>query len=148
MFWSNHQKILILPHQWTVNRDGLAIWVFWHCLFDRSDKPNINAQLNNLIGEAGSLSYNGNGSFTFYVDVLFIYRCQDFYWTWLYIWVARRVSYRKQELLTLLEHMSSPPVFFMGSVLLIFLVFVLSYYLSLHFEFRVVMYVILSNQFV
>jgi len=72
---------LILPHQWTVNRDGLAIWVFWHCLFDRSDKPNINAQLNNLIGEAGSLSYNGNGSFTFYVDVLFIYRCQDFYWT-------------------------------------------------------------------
>jgi hypothetical protein len=30
----------------------------------------------------------------------FLYHCQDFYRTWLYIWVTWRVSYRKQELLT------------------------------------------------
>jgi hypothetical protein len=29
----------------------------------------------------------------------------------LYIWVTRRVSYKKQELLTLHEHLSSPPAF-------------------------------------
>jgi hypothetical protein len=38
---------------------------------------------------------------------------------WLYIWVTQRMSYKKQELLTLRDHLSSPP----GSVLLIFLVF-------------------------
>jgi hypothetical protein len=48
---------------------------------------------------------------------------KTFYWTWLYIWIPRRVSYKKQELLTFREHLSSPPGFFVGSVLLIFLVF-------------------------
>ena len=38
------------------------------------------------------------------------------------ILVTRRVSYKKQELLTLREHLSSPPVL-VGSVLLIFLAF-------------------------
>ena len=38
----------------------------------------------------------------------FLYHCQDFYRTWLYIWVARRVSYKKKELLTLREHLDSP----------------------------------------
>ena len=41
----------------------------------------------------------------------FLYYCQDAYRTWLCIWVTRRVSYKKQELLTLREHLSSPPVF-------------------------------------
>jgi hypothetical protein len=41
----------------------------------------------------------------------FLYHCQDFYRTWLYIWVTWRVSYKKQELLALPEHLSSPPVF-------------------------------------
>jgi len=71
--------------------------------------------------------------------LLVFYHCQDFYRTWLYIWVTRRVYYKKQELLTLREHLSSPPVFLVGSVLLMFLVFVLFYYVSLRFEFRVVM---------
>ena len=53
----------------------------------------------------------------------FLYHCRDFYRTWLYIWVTRRVSYKKQELPTLRKHLSSSPVFFVGSVLLIFLVF-------------------------
>jgi hypothetical protein len=53
----------------------------------------------------------------------FLYHCHDFYRTWLYIWVTRRVSYKKQELPTLRKHLSSSPVFFVGSVLLIFLVF-------------------------
>ena len=34
----------------------------------------------------------------------FLYHCQDFYQTWLYICVARRVSSKKQELLTLRVH--------------------------------------------
>ena len=42
---------------------------------------------------------------------------------WLYIWVTQRMSYKKQELLTLRDHLSSPPGFLVGSVLLIFLVF-------------------------
>jgi hypothetical protein len=42
----------------------------------------------------------------------FLYHCHDFYRTWLYIWVTRRVSYKKQELPTLRKHLSSSPVFF------------------------------------
>jgi hypothetical protein len=39
-----------------------------------------------------------------------LYHYQDFYRAWLYIWVTRRVSYKKQELLSLREHMSPPSV--------------------------------------
>jgi hypothetical protein len=39
------------------------------------------------------------------------YHCQDFYRIWLYIWVTQRVSYKKQDLFTLREHLSSPPGF-------------------------------------
>ena len=53
----------------------------------------------------------------------FLYHCHDFYRTWLYIWATRRVSYKKQELPTLRKHVSSSSVFFVGFVLLIFLVF-------------------------
>ena len=53
----------------------------------------------------------------------FLYHCHDFYRTWLYIWVTRRGSYKKQEPPTPRKHLSSYPVFFVGSVLLIFLVF-------------------------
>jgi hypothetical protein len=66
---------------------------------------------------------NDSEAFTFYVDVYFLYHCQYFYRTWLYIWVTRRVSYKKHDLLTLREHLSSLPGFFVGSVLLIFLDF-------------------------
>ena len=60
------------------------------------------------------------GSFTFYVDV--------FYRSWMYVWVAWQVSYKKQQLSALREHLSSLLVFmllvfFVVSVLLIFLVF-------------------------
>jgi hypothetical protein len=48
-----------------------------------------------------------NGFFYF----SFLYHCQDFYRTWLYIWVTWQVSYKKQKLLTLSQHMGSPPVF-------------------------------------
>jgi len=51
--------------------------------------------------------------------------------TWLNIWVTRRVSFKMHELLTLLEHLSSTPGFFVRSVLLIILgFFVLFYYVS------------------
>jgi hypothetical protein len=39
-----------------------------------------------------------------------LFHYQDFYQTWLYIWVTR-MSYKKQEPLTLREHLSSPPFF-------------------------------------
>jgi hypothetical protein len=51
----------------------------------------------------------------FYVDVFFPPSLPrlllDF---WLYIWITRWVSYMKQELLTIHEHLSSPPVFWWG----------------------------------
>jgi len=58
----------------------------------------------------------------------FRYHCQYFYRTWLYIWVTWPVSNKKQELLTLLEHMNSPSVFLL---LLICLVFCVVLYVSL-----------------
>ena len=36
---------------------------------------------------------------------------QDVVWTWLYIWITRRVFYQNRELLTFREHPDSPPVF-------------------------------------
>ena len=66
---------------------------------------------------------NDNGSFIFYVDVSFLYHCQDFYRTWLYLWVTRRVTYKKQEQLTLRDHLDSSPIFSVCSVSLISLVF-------------------------
>ena len=39
--------------------------------------------------------------FPFYEDFSFLYHRQEFYRTWLYIWVARRVSYEEQELVTI-----------------------------------------------
>ena len=36
----------------------------------------------------------------------FLYHCQDFCQTCLFIWITQRVSYNKQELLTLREHLS------------------------------------------
>ena len=44
------------------------------------------------------------------------------YMTWVYIWVTRRVSYKKQELLTLRKYLSSSPDL-VGSVLYILLSF-------------------------
>ena len=57
---------------------------------------------------------NDNGCFTFYINISLLYHCQYLYRTWLYIWVTRRVSYKKQDLLTLREQMSSPPVVWWG----------------------------------
>ena len=80
--------------------------------------------------------------FTFYVDVSFLYHCQDFYRYLLYIWVTRLVSYKKQELLILQEHLSSPPVFFCGFRVAYKKMF--SYYASLCSELHVVIAVTIS----
>ena len=48
---------------------------------------------------------------------LYLYHCQDFYRTWLYISVTQRVFYNKQELLSPWGHLSSPRLL-VGSVLL------------------------------
>ena len=57
------------------------------------------------------------------VDFFFPYYYEDFDRTWLHIWVTRWVSYKKQELVTLRVHRNLPPLFLVGSVLLILLVF-------------------------
>jgi hypothetical protein len=55
--------------------------------------------------------------FLFYVDFFLSSKHrQDFYQTWLYLWVTRWVSYKKHELLTLCEHVDSPPIFGGGCV--------------------------------
>ena len=58
--------------------------------------------------------------FTFYVYVFF--PLLNLLWTWLYIWTTLRVFYKKQKQLTLREYVSSPQ-FLLGSLLLIFSVF-------------------------
>ena len=62
------------------------------------------------------------------------YHCQYFYWL---ILVTRRVFYKKQELLTLREHLSSPPGLWWCPCCSFFLFFVFSY-VSLRSEFRYV----------
>ena len=59
------------------------------------------------------------------------------------------MSYKKQELLTLLEHLSSPPAVGTIRVDHLFLIVVLSYYMSLRSEFRVVLsyYIYLRSEF-
>ena len=59
---------------------------------------------------------NNNGSFYFLRRLLsFLFHCQDFYRTWLFILVTWRIPYKKQELPTLRQHLSSPPIFWLGS---------------------------------
>ena len=70
----------------------------------------------------------------------FIYHCQDFYRTWLHVLVTQQVSYKKQKLLTLREHLSSPPFFWLGPCCSSFWFFVLCFYVSLLSEFCVVMF--------
>ena len=53
----------------------------------------------------------------------FIYHWQDFFRTWLHIWVTRSVSYKKQNLFTLREYLSSP-VFIIGWFVLLISLFV------------------------
>ena len=58
------------------------------------------------------------------ISNFYSYLCLDFYRTWLKIWATRRVSFKKQELLTLCKHTSWTRVFFGGGVVfLMFLVF-------------------------
>ena len=59
--------------------------------------------------------------------------------------ITWRVFYKKQEMLTLREHLSSPPVIWLCPCCSFFQFFVLSYYVSLRSEFRVVMYVTIST---
>ena len=63
-----------------------------------------------------------------------------------YILVTRPVSYKKQELLILREYLSAPPVFWCGPCCSSIQFFVLSYYVSLPFEFHVVMSVTIAAQ--
>ena len=75
--------------------------------------------------------------FTQMYSYFFLQHYQDFY---------RWVSYKKQELLTLREHLSSLPICGCGPCCSSFQFFVLSYYVYLRSEFRVVMSVTISAQ--
>jgi len=73
----------------------------------------------------------------------FLYHRQDFYRSWLSIWVTRQVSYKKQELLTLHKHLSSTPFF--GGICCSFFIFLCCpIQLLLRSAFRVVMSVTVS----
>ena len=85
--------------------------------------------------------------YTSYLYFSFLYHCQDFYQTWLYISVTQWVSYKKQELLTLRENLSSLPVFVevrVAAHLFFHCFFLLSFYVFLRSDFRVVMSVTIS----
>ena len=69
-----------------------------------------------------------------YTEIVFFNYCI----TW-------RVFYKKQKMLTLREHLSSPPVIWLCPCCSFFYLFVLSYYVLLRSEFRVVMYVTIST---
>ena len=91
---------------------------------------------------------NDNGSSTFYIDVFFHLSLPRL-WPDLtvYILVTKRVSYKKQELLTLREYLSSPPVFGgvrIGHLFSFLCVVLLHLYVSLRSEFRVVVSVMIS----
>jgi hypothetical protein len=64
---------------------------------------------------------NANEYFTLHVCFSVLYPCQELYPT-CHIWVTQRV-HKNQELLFLRKHFSSFPVFMVGSMLLIFLIF-------------------------
>jgi hypothetical protein len=55
--------------------------------------------------------------------ISFLYHCQDFYRTWLYILVTGCMSYKKMELLVICEHLKSFLFFLVGFTLLISLFF-------------------------
>jgi hypothetical protein len=78
--------------------------------------------------------------FIVYADGSFLYHCEAFCRTCLYIWVAWRVSNNKQKLLTIREHMSSSPVFCWVRVAHPFSV------LCLPSDFRVLMSVTISHK--
>ena len=84
---------------------------------------------------------NDNGSFTFCVDVfspLSLPRLLPD--LTLYMYIRRRMSFKKQKLFTIREHL----VFFVRSVLPICLVFCVFYYVSLRSAVRVLMFLAIS----
>jgi hypothetical protein len=71
------------------------------CLRLVSCVPNLSSFSRLPIFDSGFSS----NVYSLYYEILIIRR------TWLYIWWKKRVSYKKQELLTPCEHMGSHPVF-------------------------------------
>ena len=79
--------------------------------------PRLKSSLNIIYGHHHTLVNRNERSiyqmamhFLFLTYMFsFLYYCQDLYRNGLYAWVTRWVSYQKQELITLHEHLSSPP---------------------------------------
>ena len=70
--------------------------------------PMLKSSLHKLYGRHHNLVDHYEISIS---QITFYYHCQYLYQTWLYIWVTRRVAYKKHELLTLLEHLGWLPFF-------------------------------------
>lgn len=54
-------------------------------------------------------------SWAYFVPINLLSMFDDKLWPDLTIWVSRRVCYKKQELITLREHLGQPPVFIGGA---------------------------------
>ena len=98
-----HTIVDVLCMKWTSHRIS-----FLGCEIAMKDALLQNKStivLHSAICIAANVIY---GSFTFYVDVC--------YRSWMYVWVAWQVSYKKQQLSALREYLRSLPVF----ILLVF----------------------------
>ena len=78
----------------------------------KSSLQKFYGRLHNLVDLRNIHISNDNGSFTFYVDVFFLLSLPRLLPNLtVHIWVTRRVSYKKQVMPTLRDHLSSPPVY-------------------------------------
>jgi len=117
------------------------LYVRHHNLVDRyeeefEDTKGVNIHIS-----------NDNGSFSFYVDAFFPLSLPRLLPDLTVYMSNTVVSYKMQKLHTRHEHLSSPTVFGGARVANLFGVFVvLSYYVSLPFEFYVVMPVTISHK--
>ena len=99
---------LLDAFDWTIKHRSLSIFLFWYLmhvfLFYFILLP-FNVVLGNQL-----LMISEQELVRIYAAIMF---ATYFYRTWLYtyIWVTRRVSYKKKELLTLCEQSGSLPVF-------------------------------------
>ena len=99
---------LLDAFDWTIKHRSLSIFLFWylmHVVFFYFIFLPFNFVWGNQL-----LMISEQELERIYAVIMF---ATHFYRTWqyTYIWVTRRVSYKKKELLTLCEHSGSLPVF-------------------------------------
>jgi hypothetical protein len=125
-WWKSYSNMTTLLLGWSHRyRNSTVVIMYWltvtkyrhHELTDRykissswTDRPLQNIVIMNwlTVTKIPYLKWQWFFSLLHIICLSSIDYCrQDFYWTWLYIWVTQRVSYNKQKLLTLCEYLSS-----------------------------------------